>query len=74
MDRADELCLERRAAAQRLSVLLAENDAMLVLLEQISKLRRFTHTEVDTLKVPVRLMDVIDVTVRSVRKGRQRGI
>ena len=47
---------------------------MFVLLEQISKLRRFTHTEVDTLKVPVRLMDVIDVTVRSVRKGRQRGI
>ena len=74
MDRADELCLERRAAAQRLSVLLAENDAMYVLLDQISKLRRYTHTGVDTLKAPERLIDAIDVTVRSIRKGRQRGI
>ena len=81
MDRADELCLERMAAAQRLSVLLAENDAMLVLLEQISDtgdwlhlLGGYTHTGVDTLKAPERLIDAIDVTVRSIRKGRQRGI
>jgi hypothetical protein len=74
LDRADELCLERRAAAQRLSVLLAENDAMYVLLDQISKLRRYTHTGVDTLKAPGGLIDAIDVTVKSVRKGRQRGI
>jgi hypothetical protein len=72
-DRADEICLQRREAVRRLTLLRTEADAMLITLEQITALRRSHHVAgFCSVSAPQPLLELAEQIVRNSKHRRQR--
>jgi hypothetical protein len=82
-DRADEICLQRREAVQRLALALTERDALLILLQQIAGLKRYdpnkafkvNHIPTQyTLNVPVAMLELADLMIKNHKRRRERAV